>query len=113
MPTIHMEEVLDMVKIFLCCAAGMSTSMLVSKMRQAAAQKGIEVEIDAMSMEEFDGALPNYDCCLLGPQIKYKLAEFQAKGEAVNKPVAVINTADYGMMRGEKILDEALAMVGH
>jgi len=101
-----------MVKIFLCCAAGMSTSMVVGKMRQAATQKGIEADIVAVSMEEFDRALPEYDCCLLGPQIKYKFAEFKAKGAALNKPVAVINAMDYGMMRGDKILNEALTLLG-
>ena len=34
-----------MKKIFLCCAAGMSTSMVVNKMKQAATEKGIEAEI--------------------------------------------------------------------
>ena len=101
-----------MKKIFLCCAAGMSTSMVVSKMKQAAATKGIEVDIIAVGMDEFDATLLNYDCCLLGPQIKYKLAEFKAKGDAAGKPVGVINSMDYGMMKGEKILTEALAMIG-
>lgn len=100
-----------MKKIFLCCAAGMSTSMVVNKMKQSAAEKGIEVSIIAVGMEEFDATLPDYDCCLLGPQIKYKLAEFKLKGDAAGKPVAVINAMDYGMMKGEKILNEALALI--
>ena len=101
-----------MKKIFLCCSAGMSTSMVVTKMEQAATKKGVEVDITAVGMDEFEATLPNYDCCLLGPQIKYKLAEFKAKGDALGKPVAVINAMDYGMMKGEKILDEALALIG-
>lgn len=101
-----------MKKIFLCCAAGMSTSMVVSKMKQAASSKGIEVDIIAVGMDEFEATLPDYDCCLLGPQIKYKQAEFKAKGDAAGKPVGVINAMDYGMMKGEKILDEALALIG-
>ena len=100
-----------MKKIFLCCAAGMSTSMVVKKMKEAALQKGIEVEIIAVGMDEFDATLPNYDCCLIGPQIKYKQAEFKAKGEALGKKVAVINAMDYGMMKGEKILNDALALI--
>ncbi len=100
-----------MKKIFLCCAAGMSTSMVVNKMKQAAAQKGIEADIIAVAMEEFDNTLSKYDCCLLGPQIKYKLEEFKKKAEAAGKPIAVINSMDYGMMRGDKILADALAMM--
>lgn len=100
-----------MKKIFLCCAAGMSTSMVVTKMKQAASTQGIEVDITAVGMDEFEATLPNYDCCMLGPQIKYKEAEFKAKGDAVGKPVGVINAMDYGMMKGDKILAAALAMM--
>ena len=100
-----------MKKIFLCCAAGMSTSMVVNKMKQAAMQKGIAAEIIAVAMEEFDNTLPKYDSCLLGPQIKYKFDEFKKKADAAAKPIAVINSMDYGMMRGDKILTDALAMM--
>jgi PTS system cellobiose-specific IIB component len=100
-----------MKKIFLCCAAGMSTSMVVNKMKQAATQRGIDVDITAVGMEEFDTTLDKYDCCLLGPQIKYKLDDFKKKAEAQGKPIAVINSMDYGMMRGDKILADALAML--
>lgn len=100
-----------MKKIFLCCAAGMSTSMVVNKMRQAAKQKGLDIEINAVGMNEFETCLPDYDCCLLGPQIRYKFDEFEKKAIAMHKPIAVINSMDYGMMRGDKILDEALHLM--
>ncbi|ARX37971.1 PTS system cellobiose-specific transporter subunit IIB [Klebsiella pneumoniae] len=100
-----------MKKIFLCCAAGMSTSMVMNKMKQAAAAQGIAVDIIAVSMDDFDRTLPNYDCCLLGPQIKYKFEEFNKKAAAVGKRVAVIDSMDYGMMRGDKILAVALALL--
>ncbi|WP_114192089.1 PTS sugar transporter subunit IIB [Edaphovirga cremea] len=100
-----------MKKIFLCCAAGMSTSMVVNKMIKAAEQQGIDVDIIAVGIEEFESTLSNYDCCLIGPQIKYKLADFKAIADAHNKPVAVINSMDYGMMRGDKILADALSMI--
>ncbi|PWC19543.1 PTS sugar transporter subunit IIB [Brenneria corticis] len=99
-------------KILLCCAAGMSTSMLVQRMERAAREKGIAVEIKAVGFDEFNEVISGYDCCLLGPQIKYKLAEFKAIADEQNKPVAVINTIDYGMMNGEKVLSAALAMIG-
>ncbi|WP_432371915.1 PTS sugar transporter subunit IIB [Pantoea allii] len=99
-----------MKRIFLCCAAGMSTSMVMKKMKQAAEKSNIEVDIVAVSMEDFDRTLALYDCCLLGPQIKYKFEEFQAKAISAGKKIAVINSMDYGMMRGEKILNDALAL---
>lgn len=100
-----------MKKIFLCCAAGMSTSMLVKKMLAEAESRGIEAKIVAVGLEDFDNNIADYDCCLLGPQIKYKLKEFQEKGAALGKPVDVINQMDYGMMKGGKVLDQALALI--
>ena len=38
-----------MIKIMLACSAGMSTSLLVTKMENAAKEKGIEAEIWAIS----------------------------------------------------------------
>lgn len=98
-----------MTKILLCCSAGMSTSMVVKKMRTAAENKNIDVEINAVGSEEFDANITEYDCFLLGPQIKYKLEDFKARVDG--KPIAVINQMDYGMMKGEKILTDALAMI--
>ncbi|MCC3720035.1 PTS sugar transporter subunit IIB [Rouxiella badensis] len=98
-------------KILLCCAAGMSTSMLVQRMEKYAAQNNIDVEINAIGFDEFSEQIQNYDCCLLGPQIKYKLAEFKQVCDSLNKPITVINTMDYGMMNGEKILNETLKMI--
>ncbi len=100
-----------MKKIFLCCAAGMSTSMVVAKMKQAAKDQGIDVEIVAVGMEEFESTLVEFDCCMLGPQIKYREADFKSKAAAMGKPVGVINSMDYGMMKGDKILAEALALL--
>ncbi len=100
-----------MPKILLCCAAGMSTSMVVQKMEKAAKEKGVEVEIKAVGIEEFNDQIANFDCCLLGPQIKYKLADFLPLAQQLNKPITVINSMDYGMMNGAKILDDSLKLI--
>lgn len=98
-------------RILLCCAAGMSTSMVVQRMEKVAKEKNIAVEINAVGLDEFSEQIGEYDCCLLGPQIKYKLADFTPLAGKLNKPIAVINIMDYGMMNGEKILSEALSMI--
>ncbi|MFD3232052.1 PTS sugar transporter subunit IIB [Rahnella sp. RcJ3] len=98
-------------KIFLCCAAGMSTSIVVNKMKQAASANGIEAEIIAVAMEEFESTISHFDCCLMGPQIKYKFEEFKAIAQREGKPIAIINNMDYGMLKGEKILNDALKMI--
>lgn len=97
-----------MKKILLLCSAGMSTSMLVKKMKESAEKRNIEVEIEAVSTAKFYELLDNYDIFLLGPQVKYQKAELQAKAKEKNKPLDVIDFKDYGMMNGEKILYFAL-----
>jgi cellobiose PTS system EIIB component len=100
-----------MKKILLCCAAGMSTSMVVTKMTASAKEKNIDVEIKAVGLDDFSSNLEHYDCFLLGPQVKYKLIEFEEMASKLNKPVRVINHLDYGMMKGDKILSDAMAMM--
>ncbi|VEC47845.1 PTS system, cellobiose-specific IIB component [Klebsiella aerogenes] len=43
-----------MYKIMLCCSAGMSTSLLVRKMVEAANERDLPVQIDAYGVSEFD-----------------------------------------------------------
>lgn len=49
-----------MFKIMLCCSAGMSTSLLVSKMIDVAKERGLPVKIDAYGVSEFDTQFPQY-----------------------------------------------------
>ena len=78
-----------MKKILLLCDAGMSTSLMVKKMKEAAVKKGVEVEINALSIAKFQENLGNYDVFLLGPQVKYKKAELAAVAETVGKKVEI------------------------
>ncbi|ADI27178.1 PTS sugar transporter subunit IIB [Geobacillus sp. G4] len=96
--------------ILLICAAGMSTSLLVTKMQEAAKQKGIEANIWAVSADEAKSHLDQADVVLIGPQIRYKLAAFKKEGEARGIPVDVINPADYGRVNGSGVLDFALRL---
>jgi PTS system cellobiose-specific IIB component len=99
-----------MTKIMLCCSAGMSTSMLVKKMREAAAEQGKEVEIEAYGATHFDEVVKDYDVVLLGPQVKYMLNDLKGRAEAYNVPVEAISPMDYGTMNGSKVLDFALSL---
>lgn len=102
---------LTMKNIVLCCAAGMSTSMLVQRMQDAAQKKGVEVSIKAVPVAEFKDNLAAADIILLGPQVKYEQAKLQALADPFGKKVAVIDMMDYGMMKGDAVLDKALKML--
>ena len=100
-----------MKKIALFCSAGMSTSLLVTKMKKAAEAKGIEVSIDAFPEATMDKELDDVDAVLIGPQIKYLLKKLKKICDEKGVPISVINTMDYGMMDGEKVLNQALKMM--
>ena len=100
-----------MKNIVLCCAAGMSTSMLVQRMQDAAQKKSIEVSIKAVPVAEFKENLDSADIILLGPQVKYEQAKLQALADPQGKKVAVIDMMDYGMMKGDAVLEKALKLM--
>lgn len=99
-----------MKKITLICAGGFSTSMLVSNMEDAAKAKGIEAEIRATAESKFAEFENDTDVLLLGPQVGYLLDDFKRKYVEKEMKVAVIDSIDYGMMNGEKVLNDALNM---
>lgn len=101
-----------MVTIRLFCNAGMSTSLLVSKMRKAAEDRGLDVDIIAYGASEIAREAEGADVALLGPQIAYRKAEAQKICGALGVPVDVIPAMDYGMVNGEKVLDFALRLAG-
>ncbi len=94
-----------MYKILLCCAAGMSTSLLVTKMKKYAKIADIEVDVWAVPVAELKDNLP-VDCILLGPQIRY--AEKSVKETVGDTPVVNIDMRSYGRMDGEKVLNMAV-----
>lgn len=100
-----------MKKILLICSQGMSTSILVGKMREAAKAQGIEAQIEAVAAEKFIDSIPEYDVFLLGPQIRFKKDEFAAEAAKHGKNVDVVNTMDYGMMKGDKVLAHAISLI--
>ncbi|OVE65023.1 PTS sugar transporter subunit IIB [Clostridium diolis] len=100
--------------IMLVCSAGMSTSMLVSKMKKVAEEKGIEADIFATSSTEAEKKLENekINVVLFGPQVRFLMAQFEDILKEKNIPGDVINMADYGIMNGEKVLAQAIGLIG-
>lgn len=101
-----------MKRIILVCSAGMSTSLLVSKMEAAAKAKGIDCTINAYGEAQLKSHEDEMDILLLGPQVRFLLNKMKDKFSGRNIPVEVINTVDYGTMNGEKVLKRALELLG-
>ncbi len=99
-----------MIKIMLACSAGMSTSLLVTKMQTAAKEMGVEAEIWAISEVNLANEIQNCDVLLLGPQVRYILPKATEMAKPYNVPVEVINMMHYGRCDGASVLKRALEL---
>ena len=101
--------------ILLVCSAGMSTSLLVTKMEAAAKEQGVEAKIFALPFSAAPRVLEEVDCILLGPQVRFQKAAIEklaASRKAGAIPVDVIDMRDYGTMNGKAVLSAALKLLG-
>lgn len=98
--------------IMLVCAAGMSTSILVTKMQEVAAEKKIDAHIFAVSGTEAEDKLKDkpVDVMLLGPQVRYMKPRLEELAKENNCVIEVIDMRDYGTMNGENVLDSAMKL---
>ncbi|MDU0982312.1 MAG: PTS sugar transporter subunit IIB [Enterococcus faecalis] len=80
--------------IMLVCSAGMSTSLLVTKMQKAAFNQGLDAHIFAASA-----------------QVRYMKSDFEKRLSPKGIPTDVISMSDYGLMNGEKVLEQALDLL--
>lgn len=97
--------------ILLCCAAGMSTSLLVTKMEKSAAEQGLQANIWAVAGDAVRNHIDKADCLLVGPQVRYMLPQLKKLGEEKGIPVDVINTVHYGTCNGEEVLKFAKQLI--
>ena len=96
--------------IRLFCAAGMSTSILVNKMKEAAKAKGKDADIAAFPISEMEMMVDDIDVALLGPQVGFQLAKAKKICEPKGVPVDVIPMKDYGLCDGMSVLKMAYKM---
>jgi len=99
-----------MKKILLVCAAGMSTSLLVTKMETAAQEKGLEAEIFALSVTESKDVINTVDLILLGPQVRFQKAAIEKQVDG-RVPVEVVDMRAYGTMNGEAVIEQAMKLL--
>lgn len=97
-------------KIVLCCSGGMSTSLLVNRMLSYAQDNNIDVDIEAVPISKSRESLDYADILLLGPQVKFEYDNLKEIAEEKGVKLAIINMQDYGMMKGDKVLIDALKL---
>lgn len=98
-----------MKKIVLLCSAGMSTSLLMTKMVEYAKSIDYKCTVNAYSVSEAAKEGADADIVLLGPQVRFQLNVI--KGQ-VPCPVETIDTLAYGMMDGKKVMERVIEVIG-
>jgi PTS system cellobiose-specific IIB component len=94
------------IKVLLLCAAGMSSSLLVTSIMKAAEAAGVELEVSSY----FANITPYWDfeehfvdVILIAPQVRFMRKSIAQKVEPLGIIVQVIDPQAYGMVDGEKI----------
>lgn len=95
--------------IVLLCNGGLSTGILVKKMKAAAEAQGFECEITAAPVADAEEMSKGTDLILLGPQVRFQMETVKKQ---VTCPVVSIDPMAYGTMNGEKVLIQAKKEMG-
>ncbi len=98
-----------MKKIVLLCNGGLSTGILVKKMKAAAEKADYACEIAAYPAADAEEVGKGADIILLGPQVRFQMEVIKKQ---VSCPVISIEPVSYGTMNGEKVLQQARKEMG-
>lgn len=96
-----------MLNILLVCSAGMSTTMLVKRMKESAEKNGVSANIWSVGDANSPESIKKADIILLGPQVRF--LENKIRELVDNKvPISLIDMRIYGSMDGDAALVAAL-----
>lgn len=96
-------------KILLCCNAGMSSSILVKKIRDIAEKTGEDIEVSAVANASIKNEVGKWDVCLVGPQLVFAVDSIH---QQLNIPVASIEPRAYAMADGAAAIEMAKKIIG-
>ena len=100
-----------MKRFYLFCNAGMSTSLLASRMQKVADANNLPIEIKAFSDSRMADIVNEFnpEVILLGPQVKHLYDKVNERyGD--KHVVSVIDSVDYGNVDGERVLKKAMKL---
>lgn len=95
--------------ILLACGTGMSTTMLVKKIKKIVQDQELNYDFHACSMDEANAIMDQekVDVLLLGPQVAYMENSISKARAPQGINVGVINKDDYGLANGKNVLTYA------
>ncbi len=100
-----------MVRVLIVCSWGMSTSLLVDSLLEAAKSAQYELYVEALSAGEYAAKGDECDVVLIAPQIRHLRKSIEKLAISVGKPVAMIEPFHYATMNGQAVLAQILLLV--
>ncbi|NMM62792.1 PTS sugar transporter subunit IIB [Clostridium sp. P21] len=97
--------------ILLACSSGMSTSLVVKKMQEAAVIRNIECKIWAVAQDKVEEEMKKADVLLIGPQMRFLKQKFEKMAKEIGINIDIIKPMDYGRCDGNAILDAAIELI--
>ena len=98
-------------KILLCCLAGVTSNMFAAKLKDAAAEKGLDVIVWASANTAIEYSIDQADMVLVTPQLKKELHKIEdLAGSEV--PVLLISDEDFATFNATTVLEEAVKLLG-
>ena len=83
-------------KILVCCSTGMSSSIAVKTLREAAKRKGLDYRFLALSIGQIEMHLSEADIVLIAPQSSMAAERIKTLDAAHGKPVIILTRDEYG-----------------
>lgn len=97
-----------MKRITLVCGGGYSSSMLVTEIKKVIEKESLDIEIRSTSESQFYLYAENTDILLLAPQVRYLEKIMKEKYGKIGIKVMLIDSVDYGLMNGRKVIKKVL-----
>ena len=95
-------------KILLVCAGGLSSSIVMKKVRRYGEEIGEDIVIDAVGAVEVEDVWSKSDCILTAPQVRNKFNEIK---ETAGIPVAAMPPQDYAIANAANIVKLAKSLL--
>jgi cellobiose PTS system EIIB component len=99
-----------MVRVLIVCSWGMSTSLLVDSLLEAAGAAHYELQVEALSAGEYAVKVDECDVVLIAPQIRHLRKSIEKLAGSLGKPVAMIEPFYYATMNGQAVLEQIMLL---
>lgn len=95
-------------KIILVCYSGSSASIVRDRMLAWGRANMVDVDVVISSLAGLDEDQEDADIVLVGPQVRCALDSVRDRVPR-HIPVMTVDTRDYGMAKGDRIMQDAMA----